>query len=242
MAHGPLRPARHSGDGHRPVIEDLLSAVVEVSESRGDPPGSELFPEEELLVAHVVEQRRREFTTGRRCARQALARLGQPRVPVLAGPRGEPLWPPGVVGAISHCAGYRAAAVARRTDLLALGIDAEPEGPLPEGVFDAVTVPSERAPLEECRRVVPGVCWDRVLFSAKESVYKAWFPLTGRPLDFLDALVRLDPVRGVFSAALTVPGHRVDGGGVVRGFTGRWAVVGGLVLTAVMVPHSVNAA
>ncbi|MYR61442.1 4'-phosphopantetheinyl transferase, partial [Streptomyces sp. SID625] len=69
MAYGPLRPARRSGDGRRPVIEDLLSAVVEVSESRGDPPGSELFPEEELLVAHVVEQRRREFTTGRRCAR-----------------------------------------------------------------------------------------------------------------------------------------------------------------------------
>ncbi|MFG2409229.1 4'-phosphopantetheinyl transferase [Streptomyces brevispora] len=95
------------------MIEDLLSAVVEVSESLGDPPGSELFPEQELLVAHVLEQRRREFTTGRRCARQALARLGLPRVPVLVGPSGEPLWPDGVVGAIIHCAGYRAAAVER---------------------------------------------------------------------------------------------------------------------------------
>lgn len=224
------------------MIEDLLSAAVEVSESLGDPPGSELFPEEELLVAHAVEERRREFTTGRRCARQALARLGLPRAPLLAGPRGEPLWPDGVVGSISHCAGYRVAAVARRTDLLALGMDAEPAGPLPEGVLDAVTVAGERAALESCRRVAPEVCWDRVLFSAKESVYKAWFPLTGRPLDFLDALVRLDPVRGVFSAAMTVPGHRVVGGSAISGFTGRWAVVGGLVLTAVMVPNSANPA
>ncbi|MFJ4770748.1 4'-phosphopantetheinyl transferase [Streptomyces uncialis] len=223
------------------MIEDLLSASVEVSESLGDPPGTELFPEEELLVAGAVEQRRREFTTGRRCARQALARLGVPRAPLRAGPRGEPLWPDGVIGSISHCAGYRVAAVARRADVLALGVDAEPVGPLPEGVLDAVTVAGERTALERCRRAAPGVCWDRVLFSAKESVYKAWFPLTGRPLDFLDAFVRLDPVRGVFCAALSVPGHRV-GGSVVNGFTGRWAVVGGLVLTAVLVPASANPA
>ncbi|MFE0704685.1 4'-phosphopantetheinyl transferase [Streptomyces sp. NPDC058872] len=224
------------------MIEDLLSASVEVAESLGDLPGSELFPEEELLVAHAVEKRRREFTTGRRCARQALARLGLPRTPLLAGPRGEPLWPDGVVGAISHCDGYRAAAVARRSDLLALGMDAEPDGPLPDGVLDAVTVAGERAALENCRRVASGASWDRVLFSAKESVYKAWFPLTGRPLDFLDAFVRLDPVRGVFSAALTVPAHRVADGPSISGFTGRWAVVGGLVLTTVMVANSANPA
>ncbi|WP_329558138.1 4'-phosphopantetheinyl transferase superfamily protein [Streptomyces uncialis] len=221
------------------MIEDLLPASVEVAESLGDPPGSELFPEEEPLVAHAVERRRREFTTGRWCARQALARLGLPQAPLLAGPRGEPLWPEGVVGSISHCAGYRVAAVASSADLLALGVDAEPVGPLPEGVLDAVTVAGERAALDGCRRMSPGVCWDRVLFSAKESVYKAWFPLTGRPLDFLDAFVRLDPVRGVFSAGLRVPGHRV-GGSVVDGFTGRLAVSGGLVLTAVAVPRSAN--
>ena len=79
-----------------------------------------------------------------------------------------------------------------------------------------------------------GVRWDRLLFSAKESVYKAWFPLTRRWLDFEEAVVIPDPAEGTFTARLLVPGPVVDGR-TLTGFPGRWMVDRGLVATAITV-------
>ena len=79
-----------------------------------------------------------------------------------------------------------------------------------------------------------GICWDRVLFSAKESVFKAWFPATGQWLGFPGAEVALDPA-GTFAARLLVPGP-VVGGSPLTTYHGRWIVERGLILTAVVVP------
>jgi 4'-phosphopantetheinyl transferase EntD len=76
------------------------------------------------------------------------------------------------------------------------------------------------------------VPWDTLLFSAKESVYKAWYPLTGKWLGFPDARVTIDAANGAFEARLRVPGPTV-GGRVLTGFTGRWLARDGLLLTAV---------
>jgi 4'-phosphopantetheinyl transferase EntD len=48
------------------------------------------------------------------------------------------------------------------------------------GVAPAPILPGERAMLRDLAATAPGPCWDRLLFSAKESVYKAWFPPAGR--------------------------------------------------------------
>ncbi len=211
------------------MIEKILPSWVASAEAFCDPPEATLFPEEEAAVARAVDKRRREFTTARHCARQALGRLGLPPVPILPGERGAPGWPSGVTGAITHCAGYRAAAVSLRA--LTVGIDAEPHEPLPDGVLSAVSLDRERA---ELRRLGGGVHWDRLLFSAKESVYKAWFPLALRWLDFEEAHVTFDP-SGTFTARLLVPGPQV-GGGRLTGFTGRWLVSDGLLVTAIALP------
>jgi len=94
-------------------------------------PIRKLFPAEEAVVRTAGPRRRAEFTVGRRCAREALAGLGLPVAPVLAGRAGEPLWPAGVTGSITHCPGYRACAVARAADVAGIGIDAEPDRPRP---------------------------------------------------------------------------------------------------------------
>jgi len=208
------------------MLAELLPPAVRVVESYGPLDGEALLPEEEPLVGRAVERRRAEFTTARSCARQALARLGVPPAPVLSGPAREPLWPTGVVGSLTHCDGYRAAAVARRAEVAALGIDAEPHLPLPDGVLARVTLPAERRALGG---LPAGVRWDRLLFSAKESVYKAWYPLTGRWLGFEDARVELDP-GGSFEARLLDPG--VD----PPSFAGRWTIGDGLLGTAVVLP------
>ncbi|MFG3102411.1 4'-phosphopantetheinyl transferase [Streptomyces sp. NPDC048182] len=225
------------------MIEELLPECVVTVEAHGqDETGhTPLFPEEEAAVARAVAKRRREFTVVRSCARRAMAKLGVPPQAVLPGERGAPVWPDGLAGSMTHCDGYCAAALVRAADLASLGIDAEPDGPLPEGVLAAVALPAEAERLARLAADHPGVHWDRLLFSAKESVYKAWFPLTGRWLDFSEADIRIavdpaDPRRGTLLATLLVPGPLV-GGRPVTAFAGRWNARRGLVASAVTVPH-----
>jgi 4'-phosphopantetheinyl transferase EntD len=186
-------------------------------------------------------QRRREFATGRACARRALDRLGLPTGAIPVGARGEPLWPDGIVGSITHCRGYRACAVARDTDLAAIGIDAEPDAPLRERVLAAVAVPEELPGLERLAILDPDTSWDRLLFCAKESVYKAWFPLTGRRLGFGDTAVAFDPDSARFSVRWAAPGPRSAGRGgpppacdrEPDELSGRWLARDGLLTAAV---------
>ena len=216
------------------MIEEILPPAVAAAEEFGDRPDAVLFPAEQAVIGRAVERRRREFTTGRACARAALARLGQPPVAILPGERGSPGWPPGFVGSITHCAGYRAAAVGKAAEVLAIGLDAEPDQPLPDGVLGVISLQAERASLLDLARSAPGTNWDRLLFCAKESVYKAWFPLTGRWLGFEQAHITLDPAGGTFTARLLVPGPEVDGRELTA-FDGRWLARDGLILAAICV-------
>src|SRR5262245_10837885 len=120
--------ARDTGEGAPKMIERLLPAGVVAIEAFDDIPGEPIFPGEEEFAANAVESRRREFVTARRCAREALARLGCSPIPIRSGLMGEPQWPAGFVGSITHTAGFRAAAVTPRSLLASLGIDAERNG------------------------------------------------------------------------------------------------------------------
>jgi 4'-phosphopantetheinyl transferase EntD len=215
-------------------MRTLLPPGVAVAEAFGDPPDATLWPGEAAAIAAAVDKRRREYTTVRHCARRALAELGLPPAPILNGPKHEPLWPPGVLGSMTHCEGYRAAALARTGTVASLGIDAEPHLPLPEGVLEVISGPAEREHLGRCARREPGVRWDRALFCAKEAVYKAWFPLARRWLGFEDATVRFDPAGGTFVAQLSQTGPLV-GRTPLTGMRGRWQVRRGHILTAVAV-------
>ena len=222
------------------MIGDILPPEVAVAEAFGDLADVVLYPDEEAVVANAVDKRQREFATGRACARFALAKLGLPPAPILPGPRGAPQWPSGVTGSITHCAGYRASAVALDREVITLGIDAEPHGVLPHGVLGAVASPDEQARVAALAAARPEVCWDRLLFSAKESVYKAWFPLTGRWLGFADAAVTIGQADGTFTARLLVPGPDL-GGTPLTGFSGRWLIRDGLILAAIAIPAPATA-
>ncbi|WP_314220975.1 4'-phosphopantetheinyl transferase family protein [Streptomyces zaehneri] len=234
------------------MIEELLPESVVAVEAFGEEGVREfgntpLYPQEEALVVRAVAKRRREFTVVRSCARRAMEKLGVPAQPVLPGERGAPQWPDGLTGSMTHCEGYCAAALVRAADLASIGIDAEPHEPLPEGVLSAVALPAEAERIGRLAAGRPEVHWDRLLFSAKESVYKAWFPLTRKWLDFSEADIDLAPAtasatgpaegaEGVFRARLLVPGP-VVGGHRLGHFDGRWTVRRGLLATAVTVHH-----
>jgi 4'-phosphopantetheinyl transferase EntD len=211
------------------VVESILPRCIAVCATRGEIE-AELFPEEEAAVGRAVDRRRREFVTARACARRALEQLGLPVQPIPSGNRGAPQWPSGVVGSITHCEGYRACAVGRREDVATVGIDAEPNLPLPDGVLGDIALPEEMSRLRVLAGELPELRWDRLLFSIKESVYKAWFPLTERWLGFEDAAVEIDP-EGGFSARLLVPGPET-----LNGFRGRWLHRDGILAAAIALP------
>lgn len=231
MAHLSLSAESGAALARGTLLGELLPPVVRSAETFGDPAGAGLFAEEEAAVASAVPQRRREFAAVRHCARLGLAQLGYAPLPILPGKQGAPRWPDGVLGSMTHCAGYRAAAVARACDLGAIGIDAEPHGPLPEGALRLIALPEERDAVRRLSRSAPGTHWDRLLFSAKETVYKVWWPLARTWLGFEDALIRLDPA-GTFHARILAPGPDAP----LRELTGRWLVGSGLAVTAAVQP------
>lgn len=195
----------------------------------GDParPAGELHPAERPVVAGAVDKRRLEFTAGRVCARRALRRLGLPEVAIPRGAEREPVWPPGVVGSITHTAGFCAAALARDADVASVGLDAEPAAPLSESLYRRVCRPEELSFLEGIEGEARGVL-ARVVFSAKETLYKAQFPLTRSFLGFLEARVRIDRVGGAFEADVLRPLPALEG----RALVGRFVERDGLIVTA----------
>lgn len=216
------------------LLADVVSGLVATAEMFDDPPELAPLPEEEPLIAKSVAKRRNEFVTVRHCARLALGELGVAPAPILKGDKGQPCWPAGVVGSLTHCDGYRGAVVARQDAVRSVGIDAEPHGVLPDGVLDAISLPAERAAL---RGLPPGLHWDRILFCAKEATYKAWFPLTERWLGFEDAHIVFDvdesgTAGGFVSRILIDPSAR--SGPPLETLSGRWSVRDGLALTAIV--------
>lgn len=203
------------------MLQCLLPPSVAVVETRDDVDPSTLHTDEAAAVARAVPARQREFATGRACARAALAQIGQPAGPLIRGAEGEPMWPSGVVGSITHCVRYRAAAVARRRDILALGIDAEPHLPMP----DSLTWFGEGHELP----AATGVHWDRLAFSALEAAAKAWWSMTGGWVDLARSRAAVMP-DGTFVAHLC----KTDAAAPWAAM-GRWSVADGLLFTAVVV-------
>jgi len=195
-----------------------------------------LHPEEEAYVAQASEKRLREFRAGRACARAALERLGLPGFPVARRADRTPCWPAGVVGCIAHTAGCCAAAVARETAVAGVGLDVERTGRIRDALLPRIGSPEEVGALARLARRSGEAAtdWPTVLFSAKESVFKCYYPLARTFLGFHDVEVAIDPERDSFTAHLV----RADAPGAAgaRVLHGRFAGDGELVFTGVTLP------
>jgi 4'-phosphopantetheinyl transferase EntD len=226
------------------LLPRLLPEGVSTAEAAGDElegPLPPLWPGEESgLGARAVPARRLAYHWGRALARRAVAGLGHEPAAIPRGSSREPLWPSGLVGSITHCDGYCAAAVARSAEWASVGVDAEVAQPVAPGVVARI------AGAEEQERLAGAADPERAaiaLFSAKEAVYKVWFPLTGTWLGFHDVVVEFSDAAGgagaasvgTFTARLLVP-PPVVGGRELATLEGRVAYHEGLVVTAVAVP------
>jgi 4'-phosphopantetheinyl transferase EntD len=102
-------------------------------------------------------------------------------------------------------------------------------------MLDLIARDEERVRLAALAGQAPGVSWDRLLFSAKESVYKTWYPLARRWLGFESADIVIDAHAGTLTARLLVPAPVVNGAPLTV-LPGRWLASGGLLVTAIVLP------
>jgi enterobactin synthetase component D / holo-[acyl-carrier protein] synthase len=137
---------------------------------------------------NASDKRKKEFLLGRLCARDALSKIGLINCKVRVGDNREPLWPSGIVGSITHCDDLCAAAVARSNDYLSLGIDIEPIGELPIEIIDLILTHNDK---NFFKHFSPTSRDLKLIFCAKEAVYKCLYPLVHRFIDFLEVDVRL---------------------------------------------------
>jgi 4'-phosphopantetheinyl transferase EntD len=230
IAFGPRSPALSDSLGA--AIQALLpdgasGAYADPSETPGP-----LAPAEAAGVSRAVAARQEEFARGRWCARRALTELGIAEAVLPIGSDRAPVWPPGVVGSITHCDGFVGAVVALRGLVQSVGFDVEPASRLRRDLVPFICTPAETAWVEEARSC-DAVVWPKVLFSAKEAIHKCVWPLSGIMLDFRDVTVAVAPSRGTFAARLNVRSH----GGLpdFARISGRFAVTSHFVLTSAFI-------
>jgi 4'-phosphopantetheinyl transferase EntD len=176
--------------GHSPPelsIDDLAATGIVVG-NRLISDGDEfaLLPEEADAFASSVVKRRRASGAARIVARELLAKLGCPFLTALPkSTSGAPIWPQGIVGSLAHDSRFAIAAVGRRRDVAALGIDIEPAERLPFEL-DLIATTQERLRMSSYRYI------GRLLFTAKEAVYKAVHPLDNVFLEHHDIEIDFD--------------------------------------------------
>ena len=153
-----------------------------------------LHPAEENYFSQLSSVFRKEhYRSGRICAGEVLSKLGTLGQPVLRDPQTrEPLWPEGISGAITHSGNWAAAAAGKTSDVLGIGIDLEDlERQVDSRISRHVCIPEEQKWLQECGEDFLEKNL-KIIFSAKESIFKAFFPYTRTYLHFHDARILME--------------------------------------------------
>jgi 4'-phosphopantetheinyl transferase EntD len=171
-----------------------------------------LIDEEAASITSSITQVRRASGAARVVARELLEHLGHAEAPVPKDTSGAPVWPAGILGSLAHDDRIAVAAVGLQRDFRAVGIDVEPNAPLPADMLELVATPEER------RKLADDPLRGRLLFAAKEAVYKAAYPLDGTFLEFHDVAVDLAGKKAI-----------TKNGGV---FTLRWCAGSRVVVLA----------
>lgn len=209
------------------LARSLLSAdiALAISDPKGDLP--ELLPEEvACLSPHAIPRRYKEFAAGRAAARDAMEQLGFESEPILVGHDRAPIWPAGMVGSITHTHSCAVAAVAKESEVYAIGIDVEESTPLEDRLIDIICSARER---DWLRTQDSPALMAKLVFSAKEAAYKCQYPLSGRLFGFEGLELEVDPDAGIFHAVFTEDQMPFEKGATIKG---RFVIGASLILTA----------
>ena len=194
-----------------------------------------LHPEEENISASFGSSKRRaEFSLGRYCARRALSKFELDSVPILRNAESrEPCWPELVSGSITHSEGFAAAAVGMTKDVSSIGIDLESLSRVVDfNIRRHVCVKKEQEFMESLTAEQANL-YLRIIFSAKESIFKCFFPISQTYLSFKDAAIIIDEKKLEFSFVLSKACSGITSAGFQH--SGRFSIKGDLLLTSVYI-------
>jgi 4'-phosphopantetheinyl transferase EntD len=166
----------------------LFPAGVIAVELTAAAPRAVLTTSELNFISHCAQKRIDDFARGRACAHRGMHELGLGEFSLLAGEKREPLWPPGIVGSITHTTGFAAAVVARRIEIESLGIDCEVVDSVDADLWERICTPAEQEflgqlPEAQARQQAA------LIFAAKEAFYKCQFPLSHEWVGFEDVSI-----------------------------------------------------
>lgn len=191
-------------------------------------PGRPHLPEQ-VCVAGAAAKRQQEFIAGRLCARAILRGFGYDDFPLMTDRDRVPVWPSDISGSISHTSTACAAAVARKTRAISIGLDIERCDRVTPDLWPYIATPDElhwiltKAPEEQGK-------WAALVFSAKECFHKCQYPVTRRWLDFHDAQISVKERKDQFEVRVDLPVAGIPGGALV----GRYRFTEGLVITGML--------
>ena len=155
-------------------------------------------------MVNAMAKRRIEFSAGRHCAHRAMVQIGRTPGPVLFGPDRAPIWPPGIVGSITHSAQYCAAVVASEDHFRSVGIDTELVNAVGPELACEVLRPDEISATNGNARSGE-IDWPTLYFCIKEAAYKAFYPIYRKIIDFQDMHVAIRTESRTFNAEVRVP-------------------------------------
>lgn len=238
LAVQPRGGPRFSLLGQTAQMSDLIGKILPSIVAHCDRPDEagnfSLHPRElEAIDAlHLPIDRQAQFELGRRCAHAAMAKLGRTDMPVLIDRQGAPVWPAGIVGSITHAPGYCAAAVARAHNFHAIGINAEAWQQFPTDIAEDISIPWEIDAMEPTIdiRLKLGV-----LFSAKQSIFKALRPVVQRDFDFRSVALKVDFADRNFRI-VSVDSPDLDR--LKNGILGAFSVTKNVLLTSALLYNS----
>lgn len=212
----------------RPLFSDRVAMAW--SDPRAPMP--RLMGDEVLAIDHVTAARAREFGAGRAAARAAMEMLGHVPRPVLQGEDRAPVWPTGLQGSISHTGRDCVAVVTDAPEIAALGLDLEPSTPLEPALWPEICTVAEMQWLASLGPTQRGH-FAKLIFCAKEAVYKAQYQISRTMLDFHAVALIIDLRGGRFSAEMNID---VPGFAAGDFITGRFAILSTNFVAAVELP------
>ena len=164
------------------------------------------FPEK---LTRAVVKRKAEFLAGRYCASKVLSEFGLGSFHISVGEKRNPLWPEHIVGSISHCDTAAVAIASQANQYLGIGIDIEEEITVDtmSNIESKIVFGDEVAMISENAELKPRMF--SIIFSLKESFFKAAYPIVQRYFDF-DAIsvTSLDQATGKFTFTIKEDLHK----------------------------------
>lgn len=159
----------------------------------------------------------------RTCARYVFSEYNIARSEILSDIYGKPVWPEGVIGSLSHCEGCVGAAIGYTNYYQSIGIDIEENYFLPAEIIYFSLFDNEITTINKLKNNDPTVAWDRLLFSAKEAVYKA-ISYAGDTISFTDIEISLLPTHKFCMKSIR-RSYGIPANGSILPIIGEWRIV-----------------